>query len=268
MRYNKFYSQLRFYVVTRQVTNIFLPLLLLLIFTLSSCTIMDRLKKSSTTENKIFDDEVFASTETFADENSITDISIDDRNSTTTKDYFEDKEDYTEKLKKNGEPNITKTVNDTTVIDSKVNSNKSSELPIFGYVEYILLGPNKLRINAKLDTGAKTSSLNALDIVDFERDGEKWVKFNMIDPTSKDKLPFESKVKRYAKIKQHSSENQKRPVIMMEVRLGDVYIKREFSLTDRTKFIYQVLLGRNFLNGVALIDSSKVHLSNIGIAKK
>ena len=262
MRYRKFCFQLRFCAITKQVTNIYLPLLLFLIFALSSCTIMDRLKMGKNTDNKRFDDNVFESTESFDNNDTITD-KISGNNSAITKDSTEDKESYVNDSKKEGKSNIIKNTNYT-----QTNNNISTELPIFGYVEYILLGPKKLIIKAKLDSGAKTSSLNALDILEFERDGKKWVKFNMIDPVSKEKLPFEKKIKRYAKVKQHNTESQKRPVIMMEARLGEVHIKREFSLTSRAQFLYQVLLGRNFLNGIAIVDPSKTYLSNIGVAEK
>lgn len=136
------------------------------------------------------------------------------------------------------------------------------QLPVYGYVENVLLGPDNLKFKAKLDSGAKTSSLNALDIVEFERDGEQWVRFNMIDPSVGEKVELERKLENHVKIKQLGSESERRPVIMMEVQLGTIHIERKFSLTERNNFIYQVLLGRNFLNGVALIDVSRTFVAN------
>ena len=137
-----------------------------------------------------------------------------------------------------------------------------SDIPVYGYVESVYLGSNKLKLKAKLDSGAKTSSLNALDVVKFERDGKDWIKFYMIDPETDEKIEFTKQIKRYVKIKQHETKNQRRPVVSMEVRLGNTHIEREFSLTSRDKFIYQVLLGRSFVNGVALIDVSRTFLAS------
>ena len=143
--------------------------------------------------------------------------------------------------------------------DSKQTLN---DRPVYGYVENVYLDSKRLKLKAKLDSGAKTSSLNALDVVKFERDGKNWIKFNMIDPETGEKTEFEKQIKRYVKIKQHETKNQRRPVVSMEVRLGNTHIEREFSLTSRDKFIYQVLLGRSFVNGIALIDVSRTFLAS------
>ena len=135
------------------------------------------------------------------------------------------------------------------------------ELPVYGYVEKIRLGAQELKVKAKLDSGAAISSLHAENMVEFERDGKKWIRFHVKNPQTKELVQFERKLKRYAKVKQHERESQVRPVILMEVRLGETYIQREFNLTNRENFLYQVLLGRNFLNGVALIDVSQTFLA-------
>ena len=52
---------------------------------------------------------------------------------------------------------------------------------ILGWLETTqLMGPN-MRIKTKLDVGAKTSSMQATEIVHFERDGKPWVRFNFTD---------------------------------------------------------------------------------------
>ena len=134
-------------------------------------------------------------------------------------------------------------------------------IPVYGFVEKVFIGPNKLKVKAKLDSGAGTSSLNAMDVVEFERDGKKWVRFYMMNPTTSEKVEFERKVKRYARVKEHSGDSQRRPVVLMDVKLGKSYIEREFTLADRSNFLYPVLLGRNFLSGVALIDTSRSFLA-------
>ena len=131
-------------------------------------------------------------------------------------------------------------------------------------IEYVFLDPNNLNLKAKLDSGTKTSSLTAIDIVEFERDGDKWVRFYMINPATNEKIEFEKRIERHVKIRQHSTESQRWPVVTMEVRLGTIHIQREFSLISPNKSIYQAILGRNFMNGVLLMDLSKRFLAIAG----
>lgn len=46
---------------------------------------------------------------------------------------------------------------------------------VVGWVEYATIYPGNFKIKAKLDTGARNSSLNAVNIVEFERGGEAFV---------------------------------------------------------------------------------------------
>jgi len=153
-------------------------------------------------------------------------------------------------------------VNDTDNNKEIESSQTTKEIPIYGYIENIYIDNGRLKLKAKLDSGAKTSSLNALEVVEFERDGKEWIKFYMKNPENKEKVAFEKQIIRHTKIKQQGTENQKRPVVMMEIQLGNTRVEREFSLVSRDKFIYQVLLGRNFINGIALIDVSRTFLAS------
>ena len=58
---------------------------------------------------------------------------------------------------------------------------KHSDMVIAGWLEYVVLEPWDIKLRAKLDTGAKTSSLHALNIERFIRDGQSWVRFNTED---------------------------------------------------------------------------------------
>ena len=138
---------------------------------------------------------------------------------------------------------------------------KIGGLPVYGFVEKVFIGPKKLKFKAKLDSGAGTSSIHAVDTVEFERDGKKWVRFYMENPRTGEKIEFERKLKRYARVKEHKGDFQRRPVVLMDVKLGQTYIEREFTLADRNNFLYPVLLGRNFLSGIALIDVSRTFLA-------
>ena len=130
------------------------------------------------------------------------------------------------------------------------------DLHIFGGVEHVMVNPLGVTYEARMDTGATTCSMNALDIQLFERDSKKWVRFYVIDPKTKDKVKVERPLVRTASIKRHGSEDQKRPVVQMDMSIGKTRRVVEFSLTDRTKYEYPVLIGRNYLIRMALIDVS------------
>ncbi|MCD8481520.1 MAG: RimK/LysX family protein [Verrucomicrobia bacterium] len=131
---------------------------------------------------------------------------------------------------------------------------------VFGWVEWICLQPQGINIKAKVDSGARTSSINAQNLVEFRRDRTTWVRFDIIHPDTKEKVTLERPVVRFVRIVQHLREPQRRPVIELEVKLGPLQHVAEFSLIDRSNFVYQVLIGRNYLRGYGLIDVEETFL--------
>ena len=136
------------------------------------------------------------------------------------------------------------------------------ELTLLGYVEEVSIQPNKLTLKARVDTGAGISSLNAQDITAFERDGAPWVHFLVKDTKSNETLAeLEYPVKRYATIKQLSGKNQRRPVITIPLKLGKIEEQVEVTLSDRSGYLYPVLIGRNFLRDRAIVDVSQKYIA-------
>jgi hypothetical protein len=128
-------------------------------------------------------------------------------------------------------------------------------MQVVGWVENVSIFPGNFKIKAKLDTGARHSSLNAADIHEFDRGGEKWVRFSLKNWKGRTEN-FEAKVLRMATIKQHDKQSVMRPVIRLGICLGSVYKEVEVNLEDRRKFNYQMLIGRSFLKKSFLVDAS------------
>jgi hypothetical protein len=128
-------------------------------------------------------------------------------------------------------------------------------LQVAGWVENVSIFPGNIKVKAKLDTGARHSSLNATDIDAFERGGEKWVRFKLKNWKGRTQS-FEARMNRMATIKQHDAQSATRPVIRLGICLGSVYKEVEVNLEDRSKFNYQLLIGRSFLKKSFLVDSS------------
>jgi hypothetical protein len=142
-----------------------------------------------------------------------------------------------------------------TVSGFAENPPPKDDLRVAGWVERVSIFPGNLNIKAKLDTGARHSSLNAKHIEEFERDGTTWVRFELKNWKGRMER-FEAAVVRMATIKQHDADSVNRPVIHLGICLGTVYKKVEVNLEDRSKFNYQLLIGRSYLKNSFLVDAS------------
>jgi hypothetical protein len=140
-----------------------------------------------------------------------------------------------------------------TGIDRSAIAADISKKQVAGYVEKVLLYPGGLSLRAKLDTGAKNSSLNAQDIGRFRQDDTDWVRFTLTNSKGKS-LVIELPVIRISTVRRHFERVQERPVIKLSICLGGVLKEAEVNLVDRTGLNYQMLIGRTYLNGDFLID--------------
>ena len=144
---------------------------------------------------------------------------------------------------------------------AETTNSPARHLSILGWVEFVEFSDPNIRLKAKLDTGATTSSLNALNQKRFKRDGKSWIRFDVEDPEQPENhVTFEAPIVRHVRIVRHGGETQRRPVVELGMCVGNVYRKRQFSLIDRSEFIYQVLVGRNFLRDHIAVDSGSTYL--------
>lgn len=138
---------------------------------------------------------------------------------------------------------------------------------IYGLNEYVSLPDFGLEVEAKLDTGAQTASLSARDIERFKRDGRSWVRFYLaLDQAHTH--PIERPLARISKIKRRAGdfdpEEDKtytaRPVIELDLCMGNARRTIEVNLTDRSAFQYPLLIGSDALTRFgALVDPSITH---------
>lgn len=129
-----------------------------------------------------------------------------------------------------------------------------------GRVEWVELPELKLRLRARIDSGAKTTSLHAENVEEFTRDGVTWVKFRIRD--EKDKLlELTRKVASTVRVSNAGGFSGKRYVVREKVKLGSVTREISVNLNDRTKMEYRFLVGRNFLMGHFVIDVARSHVT-------
>jgi len=127
---------------------------------------------------------------------------------------------------------------------------------VVGFTETVRIFPGDLPIRAKIDTGARTSSLHAEDILSFERDGRLWVKFHVTNRDNRT-LMFERPVVRQVKIKSLSGPALSRPVVMLGICVGDVFRVTEVNLSNRLGFNFQLLVGRRFMRQALVVDPGR-----------
>ncbi len=143
--------------------------------------------------------------------------------------------------------------------ESKVSKPKPQpvkrQLKVIGAVEPVYFLPMKSPFLSRIDTGAETSSIDTDNHRLFERDGEKWVAFDLVNRESGERHHFEKKIKRQPKVKRINGYEE-RIVVVMDIKMGDEIIKEQFSLAERDRFSYQGLIGRNILTGRAIVDTS------------
>lgn len=133
---------------------------------------------------------------------------------------------------------------------------------VIGAIEKITFEQMGIMLDARIDTGALTSSLSATDIRPFERDGKQWVSFRVHgEKDDKKNWVFERRIVRNIMIKRHEEESQLRPVVKLKILIGQIKQIAEFTLTDRSQFEFPVLVGRNILTDIAIVDASYEYLA-------
>ncbi|TAM09392.1 MAG: ATP-dependent zinc protease [Nevskiaceae bacterium] len=129
---------------------------------------------------------------------------------------------------------------------------------LVGATEQVRFPELGLKLEARIDTGATTSSLHAEDIQLFERDGHKWVRFKLPEVAEKGGRTVERKLVRTVLIRQSTSqETQQRRVIRLQIQIGHVTQDAEFTLTNRSDMEFPVLVGRNVLRDLMVVDVSR-----------
>ncbi|MCT7941855.1 ATP-dependent zinc protease family protein [Shewanella holmiensis] len=133
---------------------------------------------------------------------------------------------------------------------------------LLGEVESVYIDELKTKFATRIDTGAESSSLDARNIVLFERNGEEWVRFDVM--TNGEDQPgntFESKVERFVRIKQDVDiGDDRRPVIHAHLKIGKYAAETDLNLTDRSHLDYPLLLGRKFMKDIAIVDVGQIYI--------
>ncbi|WP_319550582.1 RimK/LysX family protein [Desulfogranum marinum] len=137
---------------------------------------------------------------------------------------------------------------------------KRVELPIIGWREWVKLPDLGIdKIKAKVDSGARSSSIHAFNIKKFHKDGEQWVRFSIhpIQRSKMDALDVEAKVLESRSIKSSNGIAKIRPVILTKIELLGKIWEVELTLASRDNMGFRMLLGREAFRNRFLVDCGR-----------
>jgi hypothetical protein len=140
---------------------------------------------------------------------------------------------------------------------------------ILGRVENVVLQDSKLKLKARIDTGAGVSSIHA-DILEIKKAGPSGTPRDRIIFRLRDKggrvVRLERDVQEWMRVKRKGTAGFiDRPVVLMDFCLGGKVVEARVNLANRSRFLYPLLIGRNVLKaGDFLIDPSRAFLEHPG----
>ena len=113
-------------------------------------------------------------------------------------------------------------------------------------------------IKARVDSGAKTSSIHAFNIQSFRRGGMLWVSFEVhpIQNNRRAVVRCERPVIDKRKVKSSSGVAETRYVVQVPMKVADQTWDVELTLANRDSMGYRMLLGREAMSGRMVVDPS------------
>jgi len=145
------------------------------------------------------------------------------------------------------------------------------EKKVIGWREWVCLPELGIKnIKAKIDTGARTSSLHAFDMKIKKTSHGEYVEFT-VHPEQrniKKTIKCKCKVVEYRSIKSSNGHSELRPVIISKLQILDEEFDIELTLTNRDTMGFRLLLGRECFRKKFLIDAGKSYFGKKMVKSK
>jgi len=134
-----------------------------------------------------------------------------------------------------------------------------------GWVEEVaLLDLAAVRLNAKVDTGARTCALHVVEprvvAVDRGPDGREVEVLSFLLQPSRGRGarglvgPFEARLLGRIPVRDSGGHTEVRPLITTRIGLGSRVFEARVTLTSRTEMVFPMLIGRTAIAGRYLVD--------------
>jgi hypothetical protein len=146
------------------------------------------------------------------------------------------------------------------VSDSNINLRQESPLLIIGWREWISMPDLGIkRTKAKIDTGARSSSLHAFEIEAFKKNGDPWVRFQVHPIQRRDDfiVHCEAAVHDVRLVRSSSGESTERYVIRTPISWMGQTWDIDLTLADRSLMGFRMLIGREAVRGHLLVDPGR-----------
>ncbi|MFC2173770.1 ATP-dependent zinc protease [Acidobacteriota bacterium] len=137
---------------------------------------------------------------------------------------------------------------------------RKKDLPVIGWREWVALPELGIRrIKAKIDTGARSSSLHVFGMEVSEHRDRTFVQFSIhpLQRNFRKTVKAEAEVKEFRKVRSSSGHVAMRPVISATIELLGRHWEIELTLANRDAMGFRMLLGREAIRKRFLVDSGQ-----------
>jgi hypothetical protein len=117
-------------------------------------------------------------------------------------------------------------------------------------------------LNAKIDTGARTSTLHAFGLSLQDRNGEPWVEFE-VHPVQRSRAHatlVAHPVAGFRRVRSSTGHSEQRPVIRTPIRIGGHDFEIDVTLTSRDEMGFRMLVGRAAIRRRFWVDAGRSYL--------
>jgi hypothetical protein len=146
---------------------------------------------------------------------------------------------------------------------SKPKEQPNTDKQIVGLREQVLLTGVNLIMPTKVSPQLAHSILDARNIQMFERNSDEWVRFTLYNPENKEPHVLERKLIGFQNIQGANKNTERRPIVEVRFTIGKLTQKGQFVLADRSSSEFPIVLGRNLLRDVMLVDVSGEYMAPI-----
>ena len=136
----------------------------------------------------------------------------------------------------------------------------AAEKLVVGWVEDASIHPSNLVLAAKVDTGADNTAIDARNIKAVVRDGRKFLRFQ-VDDRRGHTMEIEREQVGIEIVPRHHGEFEERPLVVLEICLGNECRNTLVNLSDRSRLKYPLLVGRSFMLDRIVVNPSAQHIA-------
>ena len=136
--------------------------------------------------------------------------------------------------------------------------------PAMGWREWVSLpGLGIERVKAKVDTGARTSSLHAYDITTRRTASGIWLRFvvHPIQRETRTEVACRARLVEERHVRSSNGRSELRPVIRTRIRVGEEEWEIDLTLTSRDVMGFRMLLGREAIRRRYVVDPGRSFLA-------